>query len=212
MHGTTCQGSDGDISMSSNGCNKTLASVHHSNVKCFPTPTQQLFAGTSSSITVKLLDSYQTMDNNIVAQALEASNRAACIDHCHKTFEFATASSLGRTEKVVSWAQETSHVLSRLEDTNLPPIWGTPFKAAAKQAWVATLLAAAESNPLKLTQSYRPSPGRAHWIWNLACQMMGSLLPLTILRLCQLAHCKVLSGLIKSLPSHALVGWRVPCH
>jgi hypothetical protein len=35
-------------------------------------------------------------------------------------------------------------VLICLDDTNFPLIWGTWFKAAAKQAWAATLLAAAE--------------------------------------------------------------------
>jgi hypothetical protein len=84
------------------------------------------------------------MDDDIVAQALEASYRAACIDHRCKTFEVAAASRLGRTEKAVSWTQKTGHVLSCLNNTNLPSIQGTPFKAAAKQAWVATLLAAAE--------------------------------------------------------------------
>jgi hypothetical protein len=62
------------------------------------------------------------MDDNIVAQALEASNRTALIDCCHKTFEVATASRLGRREKGVSWIQEMGHVLNNLDDTNLPPI------------------------------------------------------------------------------------------
>ncbi len=45
---------------------------------------------------------------------------------------------------MVSWTQELGHVLSCLDNTNLPPIRSTPFKAIAKQAWVATLLAAAD--------------------------------------------------------------------
>ncbi len=46
LHGTACWGDDGDSSMSSNECNKTLASLYHSDVTSTPSPTRQLFAGT----------------------------------------------------------------------------------------------------------------------------------------------------------------------
>ncbi len=59
LHGTTCWGGDGDNSMSSNECNKNLASVDHSDVTSPPSFTPQLFAGTPSSITMKSSDSCQ---------------------------------------------------------------------------------------------------------------------------------------------------------
>ncbi len=73
LPGTAHWGGDGDISMSSNECNKTLDSKDHPDVASTPSPTWQLFAGTPSPATRKSADSCQAMDNDFVAQALGAS-------------------------------------------------------------------------------------------------------------------------------------------